>query len=713
MADNRVRMTITGEGRDAEQALQGVERRMRSVQRETEQTRRGFDSLNRVGQTTMQHFRRMGLAIGGLTAAGGGLAYLGTQALRTAADVEKMAETAGVSVEAWQELEHAASEYNIQQQALMDGLKELSLRADEFVQTGAGPAREAFERLGFSQSELNRMLDDTPALLQEIVARLQDMDRAARIRISDEIFGGTGGEQFVRLVNGGAGALARMRREAHELGLVIDEDLVRNAESAREELDTLTRVLRAQLTSAVAELAPDISRIATDMTTWVGANKEFLTQEIPDKIRDTASAIGSVVEQLANVPDWAKYGGAGWLVGGRYGALAGGAFGAGTELSNITGGNFEGYQSMEEGLRTRLQELRSEREQAANRLGQLPDEDNPRIRQIRQRTEERLRHLDRQIDRYELQLQRQVRDRAAFAPPYGVGPGYEPPARGGGGGGTAGGGVSEADLMPIAELFPPFTGPSDAARRMADLRAPGQPGYMIPGEQAVGNVDAALFAVREAMREQTTATEEETRRTFDYMEAMSRRTAERMQDNFGDFFFNAMTGRLDSLSDYFSSFANSILRTWSDLQAQMLTRNLFGGEFMQGDSGSMGGLFGSVAGLFSGGGSGMFPVGSFMEWGSPSFMPRAAGGPVDPHSTYLVGERGPELLHMGRNSGNITPNHELRGEDRPVSLNLTIVAADAKSFSDMARRNPQAIIGPIKEALNYGDLDLRSAIRSA
>jgi hypothetical protein len=55
------------------------------------------------------------------------------------------------------------------------------------------------------------------------------------------------------------------------------------------------------------------------------------------------------------------------------------------------------------------------------------------------------------------------------------------------------------------------------------------------------------------------------------------------------------------------------------------------------------------------------------------------------------------------------------GERRnePVNLNLTIVAADAKSFQDMAKRNPQAIIGPIKEALNYGDLDLRNAIRSA
>lgn len=38
---------------------------------------------------------------------------------------------------------------------------------------------------------------------------------------------------------------------------------------------------------------------------------------------------------------------------------------------------------------------------------------------------------------------------------------------------------------------------------------------------------------------------------------------------------------------------------------------------------------------------------------------RADGGPVSAGGTYLVGERGPELLHMGRNSGSVTPNHAM------------------------------------------------------
>jgi hypothetical protein len=40
---------------------------------------------------------------------------------------------------------------------------------------------------------------------------------------------------------------------------------------------------------------------------------------------------------------------------------------------------------------------------------------------------------------------------------------------------------------------------------------------------------------------------------------------------------------------------------------------------------------------------------------------RASGGPVLAGRSYLVGERGPELLHMGNRSGNVQPNDQVAG----------------------------------------------------
>lgn len=40
---------------------------------------------------------------------------------------------------------------------------------------------------------------------------------------------------------------------------------------------------------------------------------------------------------------------------------------------------------------------------------------------------------------------------------------------------------------------------------------------------------------------------------------------------------------------------------------------------------------------------------------------RASGGPVSAGRSYLVGERGPEVITMGSSGGRVTPNHELGG----------------------------------------------------
>jgi len=48
---------------------------------------------------------------------------------------------------------------------------------------------------------------------------------------------------------------------------------------------------------------------------------------------------------------------------------------------------------------------------------------------------------------------------------------------------------------------------------------------------------------------------------------------------------------------------------------------------------------------------------------------RAAGGPVTAGGTYLVGERGPELLTMGARGGYVTPNSAMGGNTVNISVN--------------------------------------------
>lgn len=60
---------------------------------------------------------------------------------------------------------------------------------------------------------------------------------------------------------------------------------------------------------------------------------------------------------------------------------------------------------------------------------------------------------------------------------------------------------------------------------------------------------------------------------------------------------------------------------------------------------------------------------------------RASGGPVSAGGTYLVGEKGPELLHMGNQSGSITPNSRIGGS---ITINQTLNVGAGVSRQEVA-----------------------------
>ena len=79
-----------------------------------------------------------------------------------------------------------------------------------------------------------------------------------------------------------------------------------------------------------------------------------------------------------------------------------------------------------------------------------------------------------------------------------------------------------------------------------------------------------------------------------------------------------------------------------------------------------------------------------------------AGVGLKSQTPYLLGEQGPEA---------VIPEDKLSGGSQQV--NVTISAVDAKSFNQLMKENPQAVIGPIINAINGGDRGLNNSLRLA
>ena len=217
--------------RTGTQSYQGLRRNSRSATRQMEADMiRSTGRMNQALIATSGRIGTLAASFAGGVVAGAAVGLFSGVTSSIASTIRSMAELGdeakrlGLSAQAFQEWKFVADQNRVSIDALVDGFKELSLRADEFITTGKGSGAEAFTRLGLGADTLKAKLKDPSALMLEIMGRLEGLDKATQIRIADEIFGGTGGEQFVQLLGQGEGTLQATIARAHETGAVLDDE---------------------------------------------------------------------------------------------------------------------------------------------------------------------------------------------------------------------------------------------------------------------------------------------------------------------------------------------------------------------------------------------------------------------------------------------------------------------------------------------------------
>ncbi|MDX0849180.1 tail tape measure protein [Sinorhizobium medicae] len=203
------------------------------------------------------------LVAGGAGLVTGLVSAASVTALRDAASaiasIGDEARRAGLDVKSFQELKFVAEQNRVGIDALTDGIKELNLRADEFIVTGGGSAAGAFQRIGYSAEDLKTKLKDPAELFTEIIGRLGELDKAAQIRIMDEIFGGEGGEQFVQLIEAGEAGIRDTIRAANDLGIVLDEQMIQKAAEVDRKFNMLATTFGTRLKSAIVSAADSLA----------------------------------------------------------------------------------------------------------------------------------------------------------------------------------------------------------------------------------------------------------------------------------------------------------------------------------------------------------------------------------------------------------------------------------------------------------------------
>jgi hypothetical protein len=269
-------------------------------------TRLGFEADTRSAtryEKTIQEVksaaRVAATAVAALGTAATGLVWQFTSA---STETLSWANRLGIATDELQRLQFAAGKYSVTNEALIDGLKELSLRTDEFARGEGGQAEEAFDRLGLSAQELNRVAGDTSELFELVRGRISQVgDAASRQRIADELFGGQAGEQFTEFLGASADEIDRLRSLADDVGAVVPRDVLERAREFSRETGTLTSTIGGLGKVLAAELLPGYRNFVQWTQAWLRTNSELIRQNIRAFVERLSFAVETAVDAIASM----------------------------------------------------------------------------------------------------------------------------------------------------------------------------------------------------------------------------------------------------------------------------------------------------------------------------------------------------------------------------------------------------------------------------
>jgi hypothetical protein len=280
-----IRLAVEGGGQVKAELIavgQSGEQRLKRIETAGERASGGLKGLGRQAELLRAGIRTLGGALAGVATVGG-LTALVDRSISATNAIGKTADTIGVGVEALQEPALRGEGFRRRTADPRHGAAALHPpggRGGAGHGRGEGRARSDGDRASDQSGNL-RSSEDLLADVADAFARIEDP--AERVRLPFKLFDSEG-VALVNLLRGGSGALEEMRERAREFGIGLDEALVRDAERARAELDTLSQVISANLTRAALEAAPVIA----DLSGWLA---------------DLAGKAGIAWERLFDAPE--------------------------------------------------------------------------------------------------------------------------------------------------------------------------------------------------------------------------------------------------------------------------------------------------------------------------------------------------------------------------------------------------------------------------
>lgn len=225
------------------------------------------------------------------------LVDVGKEAIEVASALNDTSQAIGVTTDALQELQYAGGLAGVSAQEMTQAITILSKTMAK-AKAGGEEQAKAFASIGVKVKDATGKLRPAEDVMGDIADHFKAMpDGAEKTAKAVELFGRAGARMISMLNEGGEG-LAELRQEAHDLGLVMDEDTIKLGDDVGDNIDRLKGIFQAIKIQAGAALFPVLKRITTSIIDWVKVNKDLIRQRLDQMIRTIARAAEVLVGSI-------------------------------------------------------------------------------------------------------------------------------------------------------------------------------------------------------------------------------------------------------------------------------------------------------------------------------------------------------------------------------------------------------------------------------
>ena len=220
--------------------------------------------VGRIAQAIGKHNKAVGAAMTGLGIAIAGAAILSVKSYVTMGDeVQKMALRTGFSTEALSEWRHAVQISGSDIKSFEKGIKRMS----SFIldaKDGLSTSTDALDRLGVSVQDLEGLSPEAAfELLSVAIADVPDeLEKAA---LAQDVFG-RAGTALLPLLKEGSQGIATLRAEAHDMGIVFDQEAANKAAKLADSMTRMKSTMTGVMLTIAEALVPVITVLVDKVT---------------------------------------------------------------------------------------------------------------------------------------------------------------------------------------------------------------------------------------------------------------------------------------------------------------------------------------------------------------------------------------------------------------------------------------------------------------